>query len=262
MQTAGAPDESAAPFLSVVIPAYREAARLPPTLEGLPLELSAAGIASWEAIVVDDGSPDATSDVARAAAGRDPRVRLVRHEENRGKGRAVRRGVLEARGRWVLVTDADGSTPASDVARLLAAAARANVPIAVGSRRLRGAAIGVRQPLHREALGFAFAALRRLLVLPTVADTQCGFKLFRADAARRIFSETREDGFVYDVEVLLLARRAGLRVVEVPVRWADDPRTQVRALPAAASMAVGLLRLARRRVASAARPRRAGRRAP
>ena len=186
-------------------------------------------------------------------------MRLLRHEENRGKGRAVRSGVLGACGEWVLVTDADGSTPASDVARLLRAGL-AGVPVVVGSRRARGASIAVRQPVHREALGFAFAALRRLLVLPAIADTQCGFKLFRRDAARALFERAREDGFVYDVEVLSLARRLGIRVAEVPVRWADDPRTQVSALPASLSMAAGLLRLALRRFdpPRVRRPPRAG----
>ena len=254
MGTAGSFDE--APFLSVVIPAYREEKRLPATLEALPRELAAAGIASYEAVVVDDGSPDGTSEVARRAAEANPRIRVLRHDANFGKGRAVRTGALAARGEWVLVTDADASTPASDVARLLAVGRR-GVPVVVGSRRVKGAEIGVRQPLHREALGFAFAALRRLLVLPTVRDTQCGFKLFRADAARALFEAAREDGFVYDVEVLLLARQRGWQVVEVPVRWSDDPRTQVRALPASASMALGLLRLALRRVAPA--PSRADR---
>ena len=252
-------DGGAAPEVSVVVPAYREAARLPRSLERLPRELEAAGVLSFEVIVVDDGSDDATPDVVRAAAARDPRVRLLRHEENRGKGRAVRAGVLASRGAFVLVTDADLSTPPADAALLLDVARR-GTPVVVGSRRLRGARILVRQPLHREAIGFAFAALRRLLVLPSVRDTQCGFKVFEARAAKDIFSRSVEDGFVYDVEILALARDRGYAIAEVAVRWADDPRTQVRAVPASLSMLLGLLRLSARRFTPRAGPRGSGRR--
>ena len=244
-------DGGGIPEVSVVVPAYREEARLPATLKRLPLDLEAAGIRSFEVVVVDDGSPDHTSDVVRAAAAREPRIRLVRNDTNRGKGRAVRSGVFSARGAFLLVTDADLSTPVADAARLLAVARR-GVPVVIGSRRVRGAKILVRQPLHREAIGFAFAVLRRLLVLPTLCDTQCGCKVFEARAARALFAASVEDGFVYDVEILLLARERRMRVAEVPVRWADDPRTQVRALPASLSMLAGLLRLSGRRLRRAA----------
>ena len=247
-------DGGGLPAVSVVVPAYREEARLPATLERLPRELAAAGVRSFEVVVVDDGSPDRTSDVVRAAAARDPRVRLVRNETNRGKGRAVRTGVLASRGELLLVMDADLSTPVADAARLLAMARR-GFAVVIGSRRVRGARILVRQPLHREAMGFAFAALRRLLVLPTLCDTQCGCKAFEARAARALFTASAEDGFVYDVEVLGLAHERRMRVAEVPVRWADDPRTQVRALPASLSMLAGLMRLAARRLRRTARVR-------
>ena len=236
------------PSLSVVVPAYREAVRLPASLARLGPELREVGLEPLEILVVDDGSGDATSEVARDASVRDPAIRLIRFERNRGKGHAVRAGVLEARGEWVLVTDADLSTPPADAVVLLATGL-AGTPVVIGSRRARGSRILVRQPLHREAIGFAFAALRRILVLPTVRDTQCGFKLFRADAARALFSRTREDGFVFDVEILLLARAMRIPVREVPVRWGDDPRSQVAAASASVSMALGLLRLAARRVA-------------
>jgi dolichyl-phosphate beta-glucosyltransferase len=238
--------------LSVVVPAYREAARLPASLARLPRELDALGLVVLrEVIVVDDGSDDATADRVRDAARADPRVRLVRHETNTGKGHAVRVGLAKASGDWVLVTDADLSTPPSDAARLLDRARRTGAPVAIGSRRVRGARILVRQGMLREFLGFAFAALRLLLVLPRLRDTQCGFKLFRRADVLRLFSESREDGFVYDVEVLLLARRRRVRVVEVPVRWADDPRSRLAPGRASLEMFVGLLRLARRRFLSA-----------
>lgn len=240
-------DRGGRPELSVVVPAYCEAERLPESLDRLPCELEAAGLPSFDIIVVDDGSPDATADVVRAAAARDPRIRLLRNETNRGKGMAVRCGVLEARGDFVLVIDADLSTPPEDARRLLEVA-RGGVPVVIGSRRVPGSDIQVRQPFHREFIGFAFAMLRRALVVPGLRDTQCGFKVFRADAARTLFSEAVEDGFVYDVEILMLARKRGMEIVEVPVRWADDPRTQVKAFPASLSMFFGLLRLAARRL--------------
>jgi dolichyl-phosphate beta-glucosyltransferase len=238
--------------LSVVVPAYREAARLPRSLERLPKELDDAGrappgFALQEIVVVDDGSDDDTSAVVRRAAETDARIRLLRFDPNGGKGRAVREGARAAAGDWILVTDADLSTPPADV-RVLLAAARAGAPVAIGSRRVPGARVEVRQPFHREVLGLLFRGLRHLLVLGGIRDTQCGFKLFRADAARALFAEAREDGFVYDVEVLWLARRRGIAVAEVPVRWSDDPRSQVAAVPASLSMFAGLLRLALRRL--------------
>lgn len=243
------PDPSAPrdrPVWTVVVPAYREEARLPASLERLPRELEAAGVASFEILVVDDGSPDGTARVAREAAAVDPRIRVLVTPRNRGKGHAVRTGVEAARGSWILVTDADLSTPPADVVRLFAPASAAD-GLAIGSRRMRGARILVRQPLHREILGFVFAALRRILVLPVLRDTQCGFKVFRADVARRLFAQAREDRFIYDLEILLLARAAGLRIPEVAVRWSDDPRSQVHAVRASGEMGLGLLRLARRR---------------
>ena len=236
------------PRLTVVVPAYREERRLPASLARLPRALDAVGLPPLEVIVVDDGSDDGTARVVDAAAALDPRIVRRSHRPNRGKGYAVRIGVAAARGDWILVTDADLSTPPEDAAALFRAT-RAGTAIAIGSRRVRGARIEVRQPLHREVLGFGFSLLRRLLVLPTIRDTQCGFKLFRADLARRLFAEAREDGWVYDVEILALARRHRLRVAEVPVHWSDDPRSQVVAAHAAPQMARGLLRLFLRRLA-------------
>jgi len=251
-QAASAPNDR--PAWSIVVPAYREEKRLPATLERLPRELEAAGLAPFEILVVDDGSPDGTAGVAREAAARDPRIRVFVTPVNRGKGHAVRAGVEAARGAWILVTDADLSTPPADARRLFDAASAAD-GLAIGSRRMRGARILVRQPLHREILGFVFAGLRRILVLPVLRDTQCGFKVFRTDVARRLFAQAREDRFIYDLEILLLARVAGLRIPEVPVRWSDDPRSQVHAARASGEMSLGLLRLARRRLALLAAPR-------
>jgi dolichyl-phosphate beta-glucosyltransferase len=210
------------PALSVVIPAYNEALRLPATLARVRDHL-AARAAAHEILVVDDGSTDATAEVARAAGGP---VRLLRHEPNRGKGYAVRRGMLAATGGRRLMSDADLSTPIEELARLEAEIDR-GFDVAIGSRAVAGARIEVRQPAYREAMGRLFNRLVQALLLPGLADTQCGFKLFTAAAAEAAFSVSRLDGFSFDVEALYVARRRGLRIAEVPIVWRNDTATRV-----------------------------------
>lgn len=211
------------PDLSVVIPAYNEATRLPRTLGRL-----AEYLASWghpyEILVVDDGSGDATEARAREAGG--PLVRVLRNEANRGKGYSVRRGILEACGQRILMTDADLSTPIEELPRLLAEM-EGGYDIVIASRALPGANVEIRQPWYRENVGRLFNLAVRLLVVPGLHDTQCGFKLFRVEAARAIFSAGRLDGFSFDVEALFIARRRGYRVAEIPVTWRNDAATRV-----------------------------------
>jgi len=209
--------------LSVVIPAYDEALRLPATLARVRAHLAERGVAH-EILVVDDGSSDATAEVARAAGG--GAVRVLRHEPNRGKGYAVRRGMLAATGERRLMTDADLSTPIEELARLEAEIDR-GFDVAIGSRAVAGARIEVRQPAYREAMGRLFNVLVQVLLLPGLADTQCGFKLFTAAAAEAAFGACRLDGFSFDVEALYVARRRGLRVAEVPIVWRNDAATRV-----------------------------------
>lgn len=213
------------PELSLVVPAFNEEKRLP---------VSLARIADWlgsrtpqisaEVLVVDDGSSDRTAAVAeKTAAGLGLVFRVIRLPENRGKGAAVRAGVLEARGAQVLVTDADLSTPIEEVDKLLAAGA----PVAIGSRGVDATLVKERQSLFRVASGRLFNLLVRVLAVSGIRDTQCGFKLFRADAAREIFSRATVDRFAFDVEALLLARRLGYAIAEVPVLWFNSPDTRV-----------------------------------
>ena len=211
------------PDLSVVIPAYNEAQRLPRTLERILAYLDARA-GSYELVVVDDGSSDGTAERVRAVAG--PRAVLVSNEANRGKGYSVRRGMLRARGARRLMTDADLSTPIEELERLMARMDE-GYDIVISSRALRGANIEVHQPWYRENLGRVFNLAVRLVVLPGLRDTQCGFKLFTARAAVEAFSRARLDGFSFDVEALFLARRAGLRVLEIPVTWRNDAATRV-----------------------------------
>ena len=183
-----------------------------------------------EILVMDDGSRDGTVGVAeRCAAGGAP-VRILKNPGNRGKGYSVRHGMLKAQGEWALFTDADLSSPIEEIEKLCEAAGRHRADIAIGSRALNRALIGVRQPLSREYLGRLFNLHVRLLTGLPFQDTQCGFKLFRRGAAHAVFQRQLLDGFGFDVEALFLARRLGLRAVEVPVRWNNVEGTKVSAL--------------------------------
>jgi dolichyl-phosphate beta-glucosyltransferase len=209
------------PELSVVVPAYNEAARLPPTVQRVEAFLAGR---PHEIVIVDDGSTDGTVEAARAVA----RTGLVvlRNEGNRGKGYSVRRGMRAARGARRLMTDADLSTPIEELARL-EKALDAGHDVAIGSRALEGARIEVRQPWYREGMGRLFNVFVRALVLPGLRDTQCGFKLFTGEAADAVFAAARLDGFSFDVESLFIARRLGYRVAELPVTWRNDAATRV-----------------------------------
>ena len=211
--------------LSVVVPAYNESARLQPTLVTVRDYLSHADL-SWELIVVDDGSTDDTPDIVKRAGDLSDRIRLLQLPQNRGKGCAVRSGVLDSQGRLVLLTDADLSTPIDELERL-----RAALPgrvAAIGSRALARSRIEVHQGHVREALGRLGNTFIRLLAVPHVVDTQCGFKLFDGARARRLFSLAHVDGWAFDVEILHLCHRFGWPVVEVPVRWAHADGSTIR----------------------------------
>lgn len=226
-------------LLSVVIPAYNEERRIARTLDeivqfvrrrprlaGIPEPLSPD---ATEIILSDDGSTDRTQEVARETLkglGAELPLRVVASPVNRGKGHAVRSGVLASRGRYVLFCDADGATPFWEVARLFEAL-DAGHDIAIGSRALPDSRIAVPQPWHRRVLGLAMRVLVSRLLVAGFRDTQCGFKLFRAEAARAIFQRQTVDGFSFDVEVLFLARRLGYSVCEVPVEWHDRPGSKV-----------------------------------
>jgi dolichyl-phosphate beta-glucosyltransferase len=210
--------------LSVVIPAYREETRLRKSLPLLRRYLESQPYA-WEVLVVDDGSPDQTSQVARGLL-EGTRHEVLRNEPNAGKGASIRRGMLAARGAHALFSDADFSTPIEDLERLWPAIQQ-GVDVAFGSRVMPGSELIVRQPWYREVMGRSFNLLVRLMILPGVGDTQCGFKLFSRRAVDLIFPHQSLDGFAFDVELLALARAAGLRIQEVAVRWVDSPGSRV-----------------------------------
>ncbi|WP_338896955.1 dolichyl-phosphate beta-glucosyltransferase [Streptomyces sp. TG1A-60] len=215
--------------LSVVVPAYDEEDRLAPTLEAIITHLAATeAAATWEIIVVDDGSTDGTADVVAAVTARDARVQLVADgPRNRGKGHALRLGVLASHGRRVLLTDADLAAPIDELERLDKALSDGHTA-AIGSREAPGANIERHQHRLRAALGRAGNFLIRQVAVPGIRDTQCGFKLFDGDRAREAFAASRLDGFGIDVEILRHFRRSGWPVAEVPVRWSHQPGSKIR----------------------------------
>jgi dolichyl-phosphate beta-glucosyltransferase len=213
--------------LSIVIPAYNEERRLPSTLDAVLTWLDDSAFADAEVVVVDDGSGDGTAALVEARSAADPRVRLLRNPGNRGKGYAVRHGMLESRGPWILFSDADLSAPIEELPKLLAAAQGRNAAVAIGSRALDRSLIGVHQSRWRELSGIVFNLLMRVVTGLPFADTQCGFKLYRRDASRQVFERQRLDGFGFDVEDLFIAHRLGLAAVEVPVKWNNVDGTKV-----------------------------------
>jgi dolichyl-phosphate beta-glucosyltransferase len=226
------------PDLSVVVPAYNEEARLTVTLPAMLDYLERAG-KSAEILVVDDGSADATARIAESFAGRG--VRTLRLSRNTGKGAALRAGVLASSGERVLLTDADLSTPISELEKLEPHLDTAD--LVFGSRAVRGARIDHPQPRFRQFMGKTFNLMIRTLVAGGIHDTQCGFKLLDGRAARAVFADLLLDGFAYDVELLWLARRRGLRVVEVGVVWNHSPDSKVHLLTDSARMALDILRI-------------------
>jgi len=178
-----------------------------------------------EIVVVDDGSRDSTAAVAASAG-----ARVLHNPGNRGKGYTVRHGMLEAKGEWALFTDADLSAPIEELEKLWGAVQREGVQGAIGSRALDRSLVGVHQPAFREAMGRIFNVMMRLVTGLPFHDTQCGFKLFETRAAQKVFQRQRLDGFGFDVEVLFIAKKLGLRILEVPVRWNDVAGTKVSLL--------------------------------
>jgi len=223
--------------LSVVIPAYNEEKRLPATLERVTAWLREQSLEFSELIVVNDGSRDGTAGLVEKYCAAHPCVRLIENPGNRGKGYSVRHGMLEARGAWVLFSDADLSTPIEDATRLYEAAGKAGADIAIGSRALDRSLVSKHQSWTRELSGRFFNLVMRTATGLPFHDTQCGFKLYRAAAAREVFSRQKLDGFSFDVEDLYIARRLGVPAVEVPVRWANVAGTKVSALTGLRSFA-------------------------
>jgi dolichyl-phosphate beta-glucosyltransferase len=230
--------------LSVVIPAYNEERRLGATLDQVCGFLSRQPW-HWEVRVVDDGSHDRTAAIVEAAAAREPRVRVQR-EPHRGKGGAVKAGLLAAAGQYRFICDADLSMPIAEIRRFLPPALT-GFDVAIGSRE-GVAARRIGEPIHRHLLGRLFNMGVRWLTLPGIQDSQCGFKMFTADAVRAIFPQVTVDGWAFDVEVLTIARARGLRVVEVPIEWHYRRESQINMVRDGFAMLREVLRIRTRAI--------------
>jgi glycosyltransferase involved in cell wall biosynthesis len=228
--------------ISIVIPAYNEEKRLASTLDRVVSFLARGAWTSTEILVVDDGSSDGTAEIARRYGGN---VRLLANPGNRGKGYAVRHGMLAAAGDWILFTDADLSAPIEEMDKLFAAVRREphRAQVAIGSRALDRSLIGVHQSVFRENAGRLFNLAMRLIAGLPYWDTQCGFKLFEGAPAREIFRRQRLERFGFDAEVLFIAQKLKYRIVEVPVRWSHAEGTKVRMLRDSVGMFLDLLRV-------------------
>lgn len=228
--------------LSIIIPAYNEERRLPRTLDSIFAYLQSHPYRS-EILVVDDGSSDGTRELVTSYRDRHPAPRLVLNGKNRGKGFSVRHGMLEARGEIALFTDADLSTPIGEADKLLAAIREQGYDGAIGSRAVDRSLIQVHQSAIREQAGIFFNRMVRWILGIDFSDTQCGFKAFRTERARIVFEQQRAERFGFDPEILFLAKRYGLRVAEIPVRWSHDAATKVNVAGDGLQMFLELLRI-------------------
>lgn len=228
------------PSLSVVIPAYNEESRIVPSIERIVQYLNASH-KDYELIVVDDGSSDRTAGVVQNLAKGNPKIRLLSNPQNEGKGNSVKKGVLAAKGDVIFFTDADLSTPIEEIEKFLEELKRHD--IVIGSRSIEGANVELHEPIYRELLGKLFNKFVQILCVPGIVDTQCGAKMFKREAAMKIFPLIKTARFSFDVEALFLARRFGHRIKELPIRWLYSANTRVRTFQDGPKMLWDLLQI-------------------
>ena len=236
------PEES--PHISIVIPVYNEEERIGESLRKIVKFLENKEY-SWEILIVDDGCKDKTIPLVKEILERKNH-RILKNERNLGKGASIRRGMLSAKGEIRLFTDADLSTPIDELDKL-ADPINDGYDVTFGSRAMKESELLVRQPWYREMMGRSFNLMVQILHLPGIKDTQCGFKLFTRRAVEAIFPRQKMQGFCFDVEILVLARRLGFKIKEVPVRWIDSPQSKVSPWKDATKMFMDLIKLKFRR---------------
>lgn len=227
------------PFLSIIIPAFNEANRLPETLRKINAYLTAQDYPS-EIIVVENGSSDGTYQIVNDMQS-DICCLTVLHEDRRGKGWAVRQGMFKARGDYRFICDADLSMPIEELAKFMPLL-ELSAPIAIGSREAPGA-VRYSEPQYRHLIGRGFNWLVRVLLIRGLKDTQCGFKLFREDTVNAIFPQLTITGWTFDVEALFIARKLGFKIVEIPIHWYHDPHSTVKVFRDSIQMGIDLLKI-------------------
>lgn len=216
-------------MISIIIPAYNEEKRISESIKRINDYINLKGW-EFEIIVVDDGSLDNTLAVVDSLSSKIPQIKLISYPVNMGKGFAVRTGVLESKGDLVLISDADLSTPIEEIEKLIPAidvSKGGKCAVVIGSRALPESQIVIRQPWWREIMGKTFNRLVRFLIIDGFVDTQCGFKLFDGESARRIFKVAKVKRFAFDVEILLIAKKMGYFIKEVPVKWLNSAQSKV-----------------------------------
>jgi len=206
--------------ISVIIPAYNEQDRIGKAVNTIASYFRKKGL-NYEIIIVDDGSRDLTPSIVKKMALKNSAIKLITNKINKGKGYSVKKGMLKSSGKVCLFTDADISTPIRELGKLLAFTEK-GYEVVVGSRRLKNSKIKVYQPVFRRLFGWLFHVVRRIFILSDIKDTQCGFKLFSRKIIKSVFSRQTTSGFVFDAEVLLIARSLGYKIKELPVIWIDD----------------------------------------
>jgi dolichyl-phosphate beta-glucosyltransferase len=229
-------------MVSIIIAAYNEEKRIGRSLESIRAHMDGLGF-DYEVIVVDDGSTDATCQKVLAFKSAIARLEVIGCKVNRGKGHALRTGVLASQGDFVLLTDADLSTPIEELSRLMPPVLRNECQVAIGSRSLALSKIVKKQPWWRQGMGKIFNGFVRRLVINDFSDTQCGFKLFAGEVARQLFREAKIDRFAFDVEILALAKLYGYRILEVPIRWINAPGSKVNPIFDSIQMLCDLVRI-------------------
>lgn len=227
--------------ISVVIPAFNEEDRIGATIQKIYDYLKEKS-ETFEIIVVDDGSSDNTVDVVRNASERIKNIKVLSNGSNKGKGFSVRNGILNSTCSLVLISDADLSTPIEEIEKFFPWI-DSGYDIVIGSRGLEESEILKKQPWYRQSMGKTFNEMVKILVLNDFDDTQCGFKIFKSDAAKRVFSLSKIDGFAFDVEILFIAKKMGFRTKEVPVRWINSPQSRVKIMRDPLKMFLDLFRI-------------------
>ena len=224
------------PFLSIIIPAHNEAERLPSSLEAVKRFISSLPFET-EVIVVENNSSDATAEIVREWMKTMPQLRLISLAQP-GKGNAIRSGMLAAQGDYRIMADADFSMPVEEIRKFLSGG-KPLAPVAIASREAPGSK-RIGEPFYRHLIGRVYNFLVRMLVLPGLQDTQCGFKCFSAEAARAIFPLQRLEGWSFDVEVLTIARQLGFEIKQVPITWHYQPGSRMHLLGDSLQMAKDL----------------------